>query len=92
MFPIFNVLTVAAQWLIKVNLYRSFTIFIAIQVSGRYRYSLTLNPDQPVKRLRIDVFIEENVPFQFVTVPPFKTDQTYKIGEGEPPGTSVTIR
>ena len=62
------------------------------QERGKYRYAITLNPEQPVKTIRVDVYIEEEVPFEVVTVSPFKTDQANKLGDEPPPGTDITLR
>ncbi|CAK8696262.1 unnamed protein product [Clavelina lepadiformis] len=60
------------------------------RVKGSYKYAITLNPDQAIKKLAVDVHIVEENLLHFVRVSPFKTDQTSLRSSFEPPGTAIT--
>ncbi|XP_039265384.2 inter-alpha-trypsin inhibitor heavy chain H5-like [Styela clava] len=60
------------------------------RVRGRYEYSLVLNPDQPIRRLTIDIHITEEDRLSFVRVLPIKTTLTNIVEEEAPKGTFIT--
>jgi len=79
------------------NLYKSthlqLLIFYSTQIRGKYEYMIAISPDQPIKRLQVDVRIVEQRPLRFVRVPPFATEQTNVAKTDQPPpGSNVTLR